>query len=212
VQLAAKTAAAAARLVLVIALRGDSSSAHEHAASLLSKEASKAARAPTCCCTDCIPVLQASCLQLPQAQLLCHVDFTSEEILVLKHVCLRMQLHFTPDAQEKDLEIFHRLKLYADDDPTGQSRKPVVHVSIAFVTHKIVGCCSLLLIECCNSKVLPLLQPPASFPCECAAGLSLTLNRSVFKVADGCLVSFGACRSNGRRLCLSTRSRLSTSV
>jgi hypothetical protein len=39
------------------------------------------------------------------------------------------QLHFTPDAQEKDLEIFHRLKLYADDDPTGQSRKPVVHVS-----------------------------------------------------------------------------------
>ncbi|WIA17461.1 hypothetical protein OEZ86_014575 [Tetradesmus obliquus] len=36
-------------------------------------------------------------------------------------------LHFTPDAQEKDLEVFHRLKLYADDDPTGQSRKPVVH-------------------------------------------------------------------------------------
>jgi hypothetical protein len=41
-----------------------------------------------------------------------------------------MQLHFTPDAGEKDLEIFHRLKLYADDDPTGQSRKPVVHVSL----------------------------------------------------------------------------------
>jgi hypothetical protein len=40
-----------------------------------------------------------------------------------------MQLHFTPDAGEKNLEIFHRLKLYADDDPTGLSRKPVVHVS-----------------------------------------------------------------------------------
>eukprot|EP00879_Flechtneria_rotunda_P009663 GHRR01010110.1.p1 GENE.GHRR01010110.1~~GHRR01010110.1.p1 ORF type:complete len:207 (+),score=30.89 GHRR01010110.1:224-844(+) len=35
-------------------------------------------------------------------------------------------LHFAPDAQEKPLEIFHRLKLYSDDDPTGATRKPVV--------------------------------------------------------------------------------------
>lgn len=28
-------------------------------------------------------------------------------------------LHFAPDSQEKDLELFHRLKLYSDDDPTG---------------------------------------------------------------------------------------------
>eukprot|EP00878_Enallax_costatus_P038018 GHUV01043145.1.p1 GENE.GHUV01043145.1~~GHUV01043145.1.p1 ORF type:complete len:208 (+),score=44.90 GHUV01043145.1:368-991(+) len=38
---------------------------------------------------------------------------------------ISMVLHFTPDAGEKDLEIFHRLKLYADDDPTGQNKKPV---------------------------------------------------------------------------------------
>eukprot|EP00775_Hariotina_reticulata_P004301 gene4301-4553_t len=36
-------------------------------------------------------------------------------------------LHFAPDVGEKDVEVFHRLKLYGDDDPTGQSRKPVVH-------------------------------------------------------------------------------------
>lgn len=41
-----------------------------------------------------------------------------------------MQLHFAPDVGEKDVEVFHRLKLYGDDDPTGQSRKPVVHVSV----------------------------------------------------------------------------------
>lgn len=41
------------------------------------------------------------------------------------------QLHFQPDAQEKDLEVFHRLKLYSDDDPTGASKKPVICVSRA---------------------------------------------------------------------------------
>jgi hypothetical protein len=38
------------------------------------------------------------------------------------------------------MEIFHRLKLYADDDPTGQTRTPVTSVSGA------VGVWSLLLV------------------------------------------------------------------
>lgn len=59
---------------------------------------------------------------------------------------LILQLHFTPDAQEKDLEIFHRLKLYADDDPTGQNKKPVTSVRIALGTPAVQDhsscCCS----------------------------------------------------------------------
>lgn len=44
-------------------------------------------------------------------------------------VLFPLQLHFAQDAGEKPVEILHRLKLYADDDPTGQTRKPVVSVS-----------------------------------------------------------------------------------
>jgi hypothetical protein len=46
-----------------------------------------------------------------------------------------LQLHFAQDAGEKPVEIFHRLKLYADDDPTGQTRKPVVSVSCSHSLH-----------------------------------------------------------------------------
>ena len=38
-----------------------------------------------------------------------------------------MQLHFTPDAAEEPLELYHKLKLYGEDDPGGQAsvKKPV---------------------------------------------------------------------------------------
>ena len=36
------------------------------------------------------------------------------------------QLHFHDDVQEPPLELFHKLKLYADADPTNQgTKKPV---------------------------------------------------------------------------------------
>lgn len=38
-----------------------------------------------------------------------------------------LQLHFTPDAAEEPLELYHKLKLYGEDDPSGQAsvKKPV---------------------------------------------------------------------------------------
>ncbi|KAF8058402.1 TAF14B [Scenedesmus sp. PABB004] len=39
-------------------------------------------------------------------------------------------LHFPPDSGEKDVELFHRLKLYGEDDPTGTKQKPVVHEQV----------------------------------------------------------------------------------
>ena len=50
-------------------------------------------------------------------------------VLCYAVLCRAVQLHFAQDSLEKPIEIFHRLKLYADDDPTGQTRKPVVSVS-----------------------------------------------------------------------------------
>ena len=38
----------------------------------------------------------------------------------------QMQLHFADDAQEQPVEIYHKLKLYSEVDPTIQStKKPV---------------------------------------------------------------------------------------
>lgn len=53
--------------------------------------------------------------------------------VVLCCAALCPQLHFAADAGEKPVEVFHRLKLYADDDPTGQTRKPVVSVGYALL-------------------------------------------------------------------------------
>lgn len=37
-----------------------------------------------------------------------------------------MQLHFADDAQEQPVDVFHKLKLYSDIDPTNQTtKKPV---------------------------------------------------------------------------------------
>lgn len=38
-----------------------------------------------------------------------------------------LQLHFTDDAFEEPVELYHKLKLYGEDDPSGQaiSKKPV---------------------------------------------------------------------------------------
>lgn len=43
------------------------------------------------------------------------------------HVCLSLQLHFTDDAGEEPVELYHKLKLYGEDDPSGQAstKKPV---------------------------------------------------------------------------------------
>jgi YEATS domain-containing protein 4 len=38
------------------------------------------------------------------------------------------QLHFADDAQEPPLEVFHKLKLYSDADPTNQSTKRPVNI------------------------------------------------------------------------------------
>jgi hypothetical protein len=47
---------------------------------------------------------------------------------MLCHAVPFLQLHFAQDIGEKPVELFHRLKLYSDDDPTGQTRKPVTSV------------------------------------------------------------------------------------
>ena len=38
-----------------------------------------------------------------------------------------LQLHFTDDAGEEPVELYHKLKLYGEDDPSGQAstKKPV---------------------------------------------------------------------------------------
>lgn len=40
---------------------------------------------------------------------------------------LLLQLHFTDDAVEEPVELYHKLKLYGEDDPSGQAstKKPV---------------------------------------------------------------------------------------
>jgi hypothetical protein len=44
---------------------------------------------------------------------------------------LHVQLHFADDAQEQPVEIFHRLKLYGDGEPTQQSTKKPVRELLA---------------------------------------------------------------------------------
>lgn len=41
--------------------------------------------------------------------------------------CMCLQLHFTDDAGEEPVELYHKLKLYGEDDPSGQAstKKPV---------------------------------------------------------------------------------------
>lgn len=41
-----------------------------------------------------------------------------------------MQLHFTDDSGEEPVELYHKLKLYGEDDPSGQAstKKPVSHL------------------------------------------------------------------------------------
>lgn len=54
-------------------------------------------------------------------------------LFVALFLCMLLlsQLHFAPDAAEKPVEIFHRLKLYSDDDPQGKLQRPVVAVRAA---------------------------------------------------------------------------------
>lgn len=61
--------------------------------------------------------------------------------VVLCCAVLCPQLHFAADAGEKPVEVFHRLKLYADDDPTGQTRKPVVSVGCTLLLPCRLACC-----------------------------------------------------------------------
>jgi len=43
------------------------------------------------------------------------------------HFACVLQLHFTDDAGEEPVELYHKLKLYGEDDPSGQAstKKPV---------------------------------------------------------------------------------------
>jgi len=43
------------------------------------------------------------------------------------HSACVLQLHFTDDAGEEPVELYHKLKLYGEDDPSGQAstKKPV---------------------------------------------------------------------------------------
>ena len=44
------------------------------------------------------------------------------------HFSLRsIQLHFTPDARESEVTLYHRLKLYEEDGTPSNLKKPVVH-------------------------------------------------------------------------------------
>ena len=51
-----------------------------------------------------------------------------------------MQLHFTPDAAEEPLELYHKLKLYGEDDPGGQAsiKKPVSLFDLAALSQENV--------------------------------------------------------------------------
>ena len=44
---------------------------------------------------------------------------------------MHLQLHFTDDSGEEPVELYHKLKLYGEDDPSGQAstKKPVSHLS-----------------------------------------------------------------------------------
>lgn len=46
---------------------------------------------------------------------------------LLTCVFVALQLHFTDDAFEEPVELYHKLKLYGEDDPSGQAstKKPV---------------------------------------------------------------------------------------
>ena len=50
------------------------------------------------------------------------------------------QLHFHDDVQESPLELFHKLKLYADADPTNQGTKKPVRSDTILCEE---DCCSL---------------------------------------------------------------------
>lgn len=47
--------------------------------------------------------------------------------VLLTCLTLLLQLHFTDDAGEEPVELYHKLKLYGEDDPSGQAstKKPV---------------------------------------------------------------------------------------
>jgi hypothetical protein len=47
-----------------------------------------------------------------------------------------LQLHFTDDAGEEPVELYHKLKLYGEDDPSGQAstKKPVSAWLLTLVT------------------------------------------------------------------------------
>ncbi len=85
---------------------------------------------------------------------------------------LLLQLHFAPDAREKDVEVFHRLKLYSDDDPTGQSKKPVVHVGASY-DMRMWGQGSPLLAAG-GKPAPPTRRPTAAAGQEAAAGVEGT--------------------------------------
>ena len=57
---------------------------------------------------------------------------------------LLLQLHFTDDAGEEPVELYHKLKLYGEDDPSGQAstKKPVS------VLHKVITL-TLMLVKPC---------------------------------------------------------------
>lgn len=108
---------------------------------------------------------------VPCCAVLCHVCCVCcalcSPVLRAKH----KQLHFAPDSGEKPVEIFHRLKLYADDDPTGQTRKPVVSVgghTTAVCSHFVEACsCWLygLLIRFTHKPLTHIYFPHPFAPC-----------------------------------------------
>ena len=69
-------------------------------------------------------------------------------------------MHFHEDVQEPPMELFHKLKLYADADPTNQGTKKPVRTAV--ITNTSVGkdWCRIRLL--CRPRLKLLLQLKAS--------------------------------------------------
>ena len=71
--------------------------------------------APSCSCS----------LSRPYSVIICVVHMRCTQTKA-QFACV-LQLHFTDDAGEEPVELYHKLKLYGEDDPSGQAstKKPV---------------------------------------------------------------------------------------
>ena len=83
---------------------------------------------------------------------------------------VQVQLHFADDAQEQSVDIFHKLKLYSEVEPTNQSTKKPVRTC----------CCSAHLCQGQMRKRISLLYSlkSAERHCHCRLSMSSTRNSS----------------------------------